>query len=91
MSGELLGNVNDKLLIPGMASSAGLKPEGVHIGWVYRNLKTQQLYRVEGFVKHSETQEAMVLYYPVDGKGRWDRPLNSFVKKFEGPVDLTSK
>lgn len=56
-----------------------LESRGVHLaGRVVRHYKGN-LYRVVGQARHTETGEAMVVYYPV-GRPRelWVRPFNMF-------------
>lgn len=49
----------------------------------YRHFKGGE-YIVEGLVRHSETEELMVLYRPDYGeRGLWVRPLNLFVDEVE--------
>ena len=44
----------------------------------YRHFKGNE-YSVVGFARHSETEELMVLYVPLYGKGGyWVRPLTMF-------------
>lgn len=39
-------------------------------------------YQVEGLAKHSETEEEMVVYRPLYGKGElWVRPLSMFIEE----------
>ena len=46
----------------------------------YRHYKGQD-YSVVGFARHSETEETMVLYVPLYGKGGyWVRPLSMFIE-----------
>jgi hypothetical protein len=47
----------------------------------YRHYKGQE-YEVLGVAKHSETEEDLVVYRPLYGKGElWVRPLQMFVEK----------
>ncbi len=47
----------------------------------YRHYKGQE-YEVLGVAKHSETEEDLVVYRPLYGKGDlWVRPLQMFVEK----------
>ncbi len=47
---------------------------------VYQHYKGA-FYRVEGVARHSETEEALVVYRPTYGdKGLWVRPLAMFVE-----------
>ncbi|MGI9291161.1 MAG: DUF1653 domain-containing protein [Gammaproteobacteria bacterium] len=46
----------------------------------YRHYKGND-YKVEGFARHSETEELMVLYVPLYGEGGyWVRPLSMFTE-----------
>lgn len=48
---------------------------------LYRHYKGKH-YSVLGFARHSETNEAMVLYVPLYGEGGyWVRPLAMFTEK----------
>ena len=50
---------------------------------IYRHFKGN-LYRVWGVVRHSETQEPMVLYQALYGEyGLWVRPLAMFLEQVE--------
>ena len=54
------------------------QPEHIPLGR-YRHYKGQD-YSVVGFARHSETEETMVLYVPLYGKGGyWVRPLSMFI------------
>jgi hypothetical protein len=47
---------------------------------LYRHYKGKH-YSVVGFVRHSETREALVLYVPLYGDGGyWVRPLDMFTE-----------
>ncbi len=56
---------------------------------LYRNIKTQQVYRVVAIARHSETEEELVVYQKPSGSGSdfdtWARPLDLFKEKFELP------
>jgi hypothetical protein len=55
------------------------QPEHIPLGR-YRHYKGQD-YSVVGFARHSETEETMVLYVPLYGKGGyWVRPLSMFIE-----------
>ena len=55
------------------------QPEHIPLGR-YRHYKGQN-YSVVGFARHSETEETMVLYVPLYGKGGyWVRPLSMFIE-----------
>ena len=55
------------------------QPEHIPLG-LYRHYKGQD-YSVVGFARHSETEETMVLYVPLYGKGGyWVRPLSMFIE-----------
>ncbi len=50
---------------------------------LYRHYKGKD-YSVQGFAKHSETEELMVLYTPLYGSGGyWVRPLSMFTESVE--------
>lgn len=50
---------------------------------IYRHFKGNR-YRVWGVVRHSETQEKMVLYQALYGEyGLWVRPLSMFLEEVE--------
>lgn len=49
----------------------------------YRHFKGGE-YQVQGVARHSETNEAMVVYEPLYGEGGlWVRPLEMFVETVE--------
>ena len=53
------------------------------IGREFRHFKGN-LYRLEGFAKHTETQEEMVVYRALYGeRGLWVRPAKMFFETIE--------
>jgi len=53
------------------------------IGCEFRHFKGNR-YRLEGFAKHSETQEEMVVYRALYGEGGlWVRPAKMFFETIE--------
>ena len=50
----------------------------------YRHFKGGE-YEVQGVVRHSETEDVLVLYRPVDGAQLWVRPLAMFTEDVDGP------
>ena len=53
------------------------------IGCEFRHFKGN-LYRLEGFAKHTETQEEMVVYRALYGeRGLWVRPAKMFFETIE--------
>ena len=56
----------------------------IEIGGVYRHYKNKKLYRVLSIAKHTETNEDMVVYVALYGKGQiWTRPLSMWNEKVE--------
>ncbi len=50
----------------------------------YRHFKGGE-YEVQGVVRHSETEDVLVLYRPAEGAQLWVRPLAMFVELVDGP------
>ncbi len=63
---------------------------GVKVGR-YRHYKGSD-YEVVGVARHSETEEELVVYRPLYGKGElWVRPLNMFVETVEYEGETVSR
>jgi hypothetical protein len=62
----------------------------VLVAYVYRNLKTGDLYRVMSIPKHHETREPWVAYMRLKDETDWIRPMDEFIHKFAlfGPFPL---
>lgn len=58
--------------------------------YVYRNIKTGDLYRVMYVPKHHDTQEEWVVYMRLKDETDWFRPKDEFLLKFVlfGPYPL---
>ena len=57
--------------------------QGKLIGREFRHFKGN-LYRLEGFAKHTETQEEVVVYRALYGeRGLWVRPVKMFFETIE--------
>ena len=62
-----------------------MKKRELRVGGFYRHYKDKP-YKVHGVVRHSETQEEMVLYealYPNPSGPMWVRPLEMFLSDLE--------
>lgn len=56
----------------------------------YRHFKGGE-YEVVGAVRHSETEEILVLYRPLTGAQLWVRPVVMFTEEVDGPDGRVSR